>query len=162
SASRTTSWPSTEARPPSGRNKVPKIFTVVVLPAPFGPSTPYTVPPGTVRSTPSTARVEPNVLTSPEVSIAGPADVGFICCTCLPLRGRGRSDALGLQTAFAPATYRRSPTFLSSHENRDPCVVLGPRNVSDALRGQVARTLTHTPSTSEPSAARSVGCSKRC
>ena len=30
---------------------------VVVLPAPFGPRKPYTVPVGTRRSTPSTARV---------------------------------------------------------------------------------------------------------
>src|SRR5687767_4541379 len=44
--------------------------TVVVLPAPFGPSRPYTVPAGTVRSTPSTARVSPKTLTRPDVSMA--------------------------------------------------------------------------------------------
>src|ERR1700754_3675567 len=40
------------------------------LPAPLGPSTPYTDPRRTARSTPSTARTSPNVLTSPEASIA--------------------------------------------------------------------------------------------
>jgi hypothetical protein len=43
---------------------------VVVLPAPFGPSTPYTEPRRTDRSTPSTARVSPNVFTRPVASIA--------------------------------------------------------------------------------------------
>ena len=38
--------------------------TVVVLPAPFGPSTPSTVPRGTARSMPSSARTFPNDLTS--------------------------------------------------------------------------------------------------
>ncbi len=45
--------------------------TVVVLPAPLGPSTPYTAPVGTVRLTPSTARCCPKVLTSPTASMAG-------------------------------------------------------------------------------------------
>ena len=37
-ASLTTSWPPTQARPPSGRSSVASIRTVVVLPAPLGPS----------------------------------------------------------------------------------------------------------------------------
>ena len=44
SASRTTSRPATWARPPSGVSSVVKIRTAVVLPAPFGPSRPSTVP----------------------------------------------------------------------------------------------------------------------
>ena len=36
-ASRTTSWPSTSARPPSGSSRVVRMRTAVVLPAPFGP-----------------------------------------------------------------------------------------------------------------------------
>ena len=39
--------PSTVARPASGRRIVVKIRTAVVLPAPFGPSRPSTVPVGT-------------------------------------------------------------------------------------------------------------------
>jgi hypothetical protein len=49
---------------------VASILTIVVLPAPFGPRTPYTLPTGTRRSMPSTARVSPNVFTNPDVSIA--------------------------------------------------------------------------------------------
>ncbi len=43
-ASRTTSWPATVARPPSGGSNVVRIRTAVVLPAPFGPSRPSTAP----------------------------------------------------------------------------------------------------------------------
>ncbi len=70
SASRSTSCPKTRASPPSGRSSVASIFTAVVFPAALGPSTPYTVPVGTARSIPSTARVSPNTLTRPDVSIA--------------------------------------------------------------------------------------------
>ena len=42
----------------------------VVFPAPFGPGTPSMVPTRTLRSTPSTARLLPNVLASPWASIA--------------------------------------------------------------------------------------------
>ena len=43
---------------------------VVVLPEPLGPRKPWTSPEATVRSSPSRARVDPNVFTSPDVSIA--------------------------------------------------------------------------------------------
>ena len=36
----TTSWPKTRALPASGRRSVASMLMVVVLPAPFGPSTP--------------------------------------------------------------------------------------------------------------------------
>ena len=42
-----------------GRSSVARMRTAVVLPAPFGPSTPSTVPRRTARSTPSSARVAP-------------------------------------------------------------------------------------------------------
>src|SRR4051795_11025470 len=70
SASRTTSWPSTYAVPSSGSISVASIRIVVVLPAPFGPRNPYTVPVGTARSTPQTARVSPNDFARPDASIA--------------------------------------------------------------------------------------------
>ena len=41
---------------------------VVVLPAPFGPSRPTTVPSGTRKSTPSSAVNDPNRLTNPSAS----------------------------------------------------------------------------------------------
>src|SRR5215468_10065744 len=71
-ASRTTSRPSTQARPPSGCSRVVRMRTAVVLPAPFGPSTPSTVPRGTDRSIPRSARTSPNDLTRPSTRIAGP------------------------------------------------------------------------------------------
>ncbi len=43
---------------------------VVVLPAPFGPRKPCTSPRCTDNSSPSRARVGPNVFTSPEIAIA--------------------------------------------------------------------------------------------
>src|SRR3954454_13681080 len=43
----------------------------VVLPAPFGPSRPKTMPSGTSRSTPARAVVEPNRLTTPPTRTAG-------------------------------------------------------------------------------------------
>ena len=53
------SWPRTRAEPESGRSSVASIRIVVVLPAPLGPSIPYTAPFRTDRSTPSTALVSP-------------------------------------------------------------------------------------------------------
>ncbi len=59
-ASCTTSCPSTPARPPSGCSSVVRMRTAVVLPAPFGPSSPSTLPRRTARSIPRSA--------SPDVS----------------------------------------------------------------------------------------------
>ena len=57
-----TSWPSTYAAPASGRSSPTAIDSVVVLPAPLGPSRPKNEPAGTSRSTPATATlsVEPS------------------------------------------------------------------------------------------------------
>src|SRR3546814_15041567 len=49
-ASRTTSCPATRAEPPEGGCRVARIFTRVVLPAPFGPSKPKTIPGSRARS----------------------------------------------------------------------------------------------------------------
>ena len=51
--------PSTCAEPLSGRSSVVSARTAVVLPAPFGPSNPSTLPSATVNDTPSSARVRP-------------------------------------------------------------------------------------------------------
>ena len=59
SASATTSKPATAREPASGRLSVVRTRTAVVLPAPFGPSRPQTVPAGTSRSTPCSACVSP-------------------------------------------------------------------------------------------------------
>ena len=49
------SMPSTVAVPSSGSSRVVSTRTVVVLPAPLGPSSPSTVPCSTDRSNPSSA-----------------------------------------------------------------------------------------------------------
>src|SRR5215472_5039678 len=59
------SVPSTVTSPPSRRRYPSRISTVVVLPAPFGPSSANTSPWLMSRSTPSTATVSPYDLRSP-------------------------------------------------------------------------------------------------
>src|SRR5262249_23816583 len=66
-----TSMPKTRTLPASGRNRPTAIESVVVFPAPFGPTRPKNVPAGTVRFTRSTTRWDPNVLLSPPISSAG-------------------------------------------------------------------------------------------
>ena len=70
-ASCTTSCPSTTARPPSGSSNVVRMRTAVVLPAPFGPSTPSTVPRGTDKSIPRSAWTSPNDFVRSSTRIAG-------------------------------------------------------------------------------------------
>ena len=53
----TTSWPSTRAVPLVGVSSVARMRTVVVLPAPFGPSSPNTEPGAMVRLRSSSATV---------------------------------------------------------------------------------------------------------
>ena len=53
----------------SGRLRVVRMRTAVLLPAPFGPSTPRIAPLGTSRSSPLSATVEPYRLTRPCASI---------------------------------------------------------------------------------------------
>jgi hypothetical protein len=55
----TTSCPATLAVPASGLVSVVRMRTVVVLPAPFGPSSENTLPLGTRRSTPVSTCTEP-------------------------------------------------------------------------------------------------------
>src|SRR5438552_18918254 len=95
---RTTSWPSTSARPPSGRSTVARILTAVVLPAPFGPSSPKTVPTGTSKSMPLSAATLPKCLASPSTRMAVSVTGRFChrCCNrgapALTTPPRGRWD----------------------------------------------------------------------
>src|SRR5262247_388569 len=74
SGSFNTSKPATRAEPESGLDKVLRIFIVVDLPAPFGPSSAKTVPASTVKLKPSSARtLPPYTLTRSRTSIAGAA-----------------------------------------------------------------------------------------
>src|SRR5215207_6238668 len=66
----TRSAPATVAVPPSGLRSVVRMDTAVVFPAPLGPSSPRTVPSGTVRSRPVRATRSPYLLTRPRDSMA--------------------------------------------------------------------------------------------
>src|ERR1035438_2913539 len=56
--------------------------TAVVLPAPFGPSTPSTVPRGTDRSMPRSACTSPNDLVRPSTRMAGTVLVSVTTSSC--------------------------------------------------------------------------------
>src|SRR5215475_8391034 len=91
--------------------------TAVVLPAPFGPRTPSTVPFGTDRSIPRSARTSPNDLVRPSTRIAGPE----LICDTQPPEQAGSPPASGarklpaalpcLRTNIAPRSF---PTVLTA------------------------------------------------
>ena len=68
-----TSMPSTHTCPRSGRNSPVAMRSVVVLPAPFGPTMPKNEPRGTSRLTSATAIFGPNALARPRTVSAGHA-----------------------------------------------------------------------------------------
>jgi hypothetical protein len=70
--------PSSSTVPAVGRERASSMRIIVVLPEPFGPSTPSTAPAGTSRSTPETATVEPNTLRRPRTLIAGRGTSGAV------------------------------------------------------------------------------------
>src|SRR5499426_3781530 len=75
-----TSKPATRAEPESGLDNVLRIFIVVDLPAPLGPSSAKTVPASTVKLRPSSARtLPPYILTRSWASIAGAARPEGFC-----------------------------------------------------------------------------------
>jgi hypothetical protein len=87
--SATTSMPSMNARPASGRMSVVKTRTAVVLPAPFGPSRPTTLARSTVRSTPSSALVSPKDLCSPSANTAASEGRAEVMAIKIPSDDRG-------------------------------------------------------------------------
>src|SRR5262249_23085570 len=99
-------------------SNVVRMRTAVVLPAPFGPRTPSTVPFGTDKSMPRSARTSPNDLVRPSTRIAGPE----LICDTQPLEHAGSptlcpgapqlTAALAcLRTNTAP---RSSPTVVTA------------------------------------------------
>ena len=88
-----TSQPATVASPDVGASSPASRRTVVVLPAPFGPSSARIVPAGTVSDTSSTATTLPNWRRSPRASITsrrGASDAG-------PARRAGARTALATE-----------------------------------------------------------------
>jgi len=67
--SRVQSIPATRMVPASGRARPVSMLSVVVLPAPLGPSSPISSPRSTVRSIPATARTPSKLLVRPRTSI---------------------------------------------------------------------------------------------
>src|SRR5207342_1815748 len=70
SGSAARSWPATRISPPSAPIRVDRICTMVVFPAPLGPSSEKIVPSATVRSMPSSTTLSPNDFRSPVAEIA--------------------------------------------------------------------------------------------
>src|SRR5918998_6608482 len=93
--------------PESDVMSVDRIWTAVVFPAPFGPSSEKTVPAGTCRSTPSRTTLSPNDLRSPAAAIADGDDVVFIdpsssrvALVATTTRGCGRAHSARLHHGF--------------------------------------------------------------
>lgn len=78
--------------PASAMHWAVSIFTVVLLPAPFGPRRPTHVPSGTSRSSPVTACTSPNDLRTPRSRNALPTGVWVVTRGTLdhPARARRR------------------------------------------------------------------------
>ncbi len=136
---RRTSVPKICASPASIGSSVASILSIVVLPAPLGPRTPNTSPRRTTRSTPSTARWSPKVLTSPWASTARSAagEVEKWCVvmsgslrppgfTAVSRRTRGPASCTppctGLHTGLAGIVDpRRGATHIASPDLDDGC-----------------------------------------
>src|ERR1019366_6929302 len=82
--SRHTSLPVICTVPASGRSSPVIIDSVVVFPAPFGPTRPKKLPGGTSRFTPATATLSPNRFHRPRATraAAGPADLAYAWDKC--------------------------------------------------------------------------------
>src|SRR3954451_15121564 len=127
-----TSRPKTEALPPSGRSRVASTRTMVVFPAPFGPRSPWTVPSSTARSTPSSATVEPNRLTTPSAWTAPSA---------MPLPDREHvDDRVGTVTVLLRHVDQAAATVIRGAADPAGAVwqVQGPRGIRPYLPGPVA------------------------
>ena len=123
SACLTTSKPATVARPASGLSSVARMRTVVVLPAPFGPSRPRTVPSATVRS---------SAVERADLALAGPVDLdqafgrdgihGQAVAPC------GAIALGGPQVYRAPARLRPCRSFSPAAPSRPPGSTAGARS----------------------------------
>src|SRR4029453_1923870 len=96
------SYPNTRAPPRDGRSSVASTSMAVVLPAPFGPSSPTIAPAGTSKSSESSARVSPKSLPSPTASIAGGPEDSL----------DDISSSLGFELEIAIAVIDRSGCFV--------------------------------------------------
>src|ERR1700682_3742363 len=107
SGSLRTSYPATRAVPLVGSDNVVIIRTVVVFPAPLGPSRPSTVPGGTVKLTPSTAVLFLNLFTRSIASMAGVDGIPDTVSTATDRKPFLLSPTACRESAFQYATRRR-------------------------------------------------------
>src|SRR3954465_6868291 len=107
--------PSTRTSPASAARSPVQISTVVVLPAPLGPSSASTEAACSSRSSPSTAVVEPNRLTSPR-TVTAAALTGSTLATDgrVPWQGVDVDTGGALDAAALPEDQHRE-----HHERRD-------------------------------------------
>src|SRR6516162_2728936 len=143
-----TSNPATHARPRSGLSNVARIRTIVVFPAPLGPSTPSTPPAGNSRSTPSSAATGPKRLPSPSATIAAPA----IACLLAPPASHPMSRIATYLLTCSITTYEgggASPQGAPGHAaagqpgERAPARVCGQGNAPHRQRRPVRPSHRH-------------------
>src|SRR3954462_5034727 len=117
------SSPRTATSPPSRRRMPSRISTVVVFPAPLGPSSAKTSPRRTSRSRPSTTVRCPYRLTSPRTRTAGsscgaravgPGAGAVVCMTRHSRRPRGRGTTEALVPP-PPDRWTAAPTVTSGN-----------------------------------------------
>src|SRR5919106_5119396 len=123
--------PSTRTLPVVGGCSPSRISTVVVFPAPFGPSRPTHCPGGTSRSIPSTATTSSNRFTSPRTSIAS-----ALIASSMPKMRQGRGAAALEQCLLE----REHPPGLAC-----ALLVLVPEQVEDAVRQVAVHLLVNGP-----------------
>src|SRR5918999_465931 len=99
------SWSSTRISPSSAIAWPVSSRMVVDLPAPLGPSRPRQIPPGTSRSRPSTAVIDPKRLTTPRSWMTGELTAIDLTRSTMPLRMRALqiTELSGPRSALAEA-----------------------------------------------------------
>ncbi len=124
SGSVTTSWPATPTWPESAGISVDRICTIVVLPAPLGPSRAKIVPSATVRSMPSSTTFPPNDLDSPATVMAGTLLMIILVST----RGSRRGAHLQRAARHDGLSTRRAATrsALAGSRRRRPSPAASP------------------------------------
>src|SRR5690606_25057267 len=127
--SRNGSRPRTRTRPESARRNPSQLSTVVVLPAPLGPSTAVTAPAGNRTDKPSTAVVWPYRLTSPSMSTAGETFTRRVSHAAARRTGQGRAgsgfvdgvvDRVGVDLVAGRTHDERECEHQQAHAEEDP------------------------------------------
>ena len=147
SGSRATSWPATRTSPPSAPINVDRICTVVVLPAPLGPSSAKIEPSATFRSMPSSATFSPNDLRRPVAFSAGRTIVVVMPPPFVAAFAKERRTMMSPQEVRARTSTGSSPGSGGPEASRSFCTL--PNRV---LRSSQAATPSRTPTSTVPAA----------